>query len=67
MFVSSEVIAPRFFAHTIEISMDHVPILKISFVSKRIIVRKMHGAMEKLIVGMEKMNIGVRPVVSVIK
>jgi hypothetical protein len=46
MLVSSEMIAPRFFAHTTEIKMDHAPIGKISFVSKTIIARRMHGAMK---------------------
>jgi hypothetical protein len=44
------VTAPRFFAHSIAIKMDRAPILKISFVSKMIIARRMQGAMEYLIV-----------------
>jgi hypothetical protein len=47
---TSEVIAPKFFAHIIEIKMDHAPIRKISFVSETIIARRIQGAMEYLIV-----------------
>jgi hypothetical protein len=50
MLANSGVTVHRFFAHLIEIKMDHAPIRKISFVSGTIIARRMYGAMEYVIV-----------------
>jgi hypothetical protein len=50
MLATDKIIAPRFFVHSIEIKMDHAPILMISFVSRTINARRMQGAMEYLIV-----------------
>jgi hypothetical protein len=50
MLAISGITASRFFAHTIEIKMDHASGGKILFVSETIIARRMDGAMENLIV-----------------
>ncbi len=42
--------APRFFAHLIELKMDHVPIGKTSSVSGMIIVRIIYDAIISMIV-----------------